>query len=386
MTILVINNYYKRKNLSKVDQIAHALRYVGKSKHEIWSFSEINEKKIPDDVEAIILSGSSASLQNQDHASIYRAEIELIKQVEVPVLGICFGHQLIGKAFGSQIRALPRFIRGFRIVKILEPNEIFSSWKKGNEIILSQSHRDRLTDLPDGFFRLAKSESCKIEAMKHERKPIYGVQAHIERGSDKKPDGWQILQNFIACVDLNIEQRKIVNLIECLSETSKTTGKGRRFSWNTFNGSMTCNVVKTYLKKYLRADLKVVGPAFIKGSPTEFDLLVVDRKSRSANFIEAYDDESVRLVIEVKSHGTYNQDALRRIRAIFDNIVEDYSAKCVYLAIRESGKPKRRGSKNWIKITKDILSPHHVFVLRDSRTKEYYLNQWSKFIKIANSV
>ena len=53
MTILIINNYYKPENLGKIGQIVHALRTVEKTRHEIWNFSEINEKKIPNDVEAM---------------------------------------------------------------------------------------------------------------------------------------------------------------------------------------------------------------------------------------------------------------------------------------------------------------------------------------------
>lgn len=87
MTIVIVNNYFKKENLGKAAQIAHSLRKVGKSKHEIWVFSEISEKKIQNDVEAVVLSGSAARLQNQDHASMYTAEIELVTQVEVPVLG-----------------------------------------------------------------------------------------------------------------------------------------------------------------------------------------------------------------------------------------------------------------------------------------------------------
>ena len=64
MTILIINNYYKEKNLKKVNQVSQALRKVGKSNHEIWHFSEINKKSIKNDIEAIVLSGSAAHLQN----------------------------------------------------------------------------------------------------------------------------------------------------------------------------------------------------------------------------------------------------------------------------------------------------------------------------------
>ena len=58
--------------------------------------------------------------------------------------------------------------------------------------------------------------------------------------------------------------------------------------------------------------MKIVGPAFIKGLPMEFDLLVVNEESKLEAFTDAYDPESISLVIEVKSHGTYSQDALKR--------------------------------------------------------------------------
>lgn len=200
MAILIINNYYKERNLSKVNQVSQALRKLGKSKHEIRHFSEIVKRSIEDDIEAIVLSGSAAHLQNPDQASMYSVEVEIIRKVDIPIFGICFGHQLIGNAFGSQIHALPQPIRRFISVKIIDPNEIFSSWKKGAGLTLCQSHQDCLTNIPEGFIRLAESESCKIEAMKHEKKPIYGVQAHVERATNEHPDGLQILRNFMSNV------------------------------------------------------------------------------------------------------------------------------------------------------------------------------------------
>jgi len=200
MTILIINNYYKERNLNKANQVCQALRKIGKSKHEIRHFSEITKKSIKDDIEAIVLSGSAAHLQNPDQASMYSAEVEIVRKVDIPIFGICFGHQLVGNAFGSQIHALPQPIRSFISVKIIDPNEIFSSWKKGAGLTLCQSHQDCLTNIPEGFIRLAASESCKIEAMKHEKKPIYGVQAHVERATNEHPDGWQILRNFVSNV------------------------------------------------------------------------------------------------------------------------------------------------------------------------------------------
>ncbi|MEM3566122.1 MAG: hypothetical protein QXK18_04540 [Candidatus Bathyarchaeia archaeon] len=183
-------------------------------------------------------------------------------------------------------------------------------------------------------------------------------------------------------IDLNFEQKEIVDLIEKLSITSKVAQKGRRFSWNRYNGNMTCNVVKDYLNRHLKGNgMEAVGPAFICGYPNEFDLLVVDASAQPGKYTDAYHYESVYAVVELKSHGTYSEDALRKIKEVFDDLVKQYSLKCAYIAVRESGKPKRKGTKNWVEITRNTLAPHKVFVLSDSRTKELYSNQWREFLE-----
>lgn len=181
------------------------------------------------------------------------------------------------------------------------------------------------------------------------------------------------------------EQEEIVLKIERLSKTSENTGVGGRFSWNKYNGNVTCNVVKHYLSKRLRWGLKAVGPTFIKGLPMEFDVLIVDKKAVREKFTGAYDAKSVHLIVEVKSHGTYSEEALKRVKKTFEMLNKEYGLSCVYLAIRESGKPKR-GGKNWINITKEILNPYNVYVLSDSRTKDLYPNEWRNFIEHVNSL
>jgi GMP synthase-like glutamine amidotransferase len=214
MAILIINNYPSEKDLFKIDKIKNALLKLRKDKVITWSFSEINDQSPPVGIEAIVLSGSDSHLDRPDDLEMYNSEIELIKKANIPILGICFGHQLIGVAFGSKLHPLPDYIRGFKNVKILQPDEIFSLWKEGEVIYLEQYHKDSLFELPQGFVCLAESESCKIEAMKHQTRPIYGIQAHIERATDENPHGLQILKNFL---DNVVEKYTIPRIVETKS-------------------------------------------------------------------------------------------------------------------------------------------------------------------------
>jgi len=118
---------------------------------------------------------------------------------------------------------------------------------------------------------------------------------------------------------LDCEQKEIV----CLIERPSKTEKGRRFVWNKFNGNLTCNVMKKYSRRRLKTDLEVVGPAFINGYLTEFDLMVVDAGSKPEEFTNAYKSESIHLVMEVKSHGTHSEKALKRIKDIFEDLTRE---------------------------------------------------------------
>jgi len=171
-----------------------------KKKYVVWRYREIDIQNIPGQIEAVILSGSEAHIKDQGCFSKYQTEIDFIRQIDVPVLGICFGHQLIAKASGSKIKSLENRSNDFQKVRILEPDEIFSTWKLGDEILVCQSHKDYVAAIPSEFVCLAVSQvqsKKTIEGMKHKSKPVYGVQAHIERATKEKPDGRQVLENFI---------------------------------------------------------------------------------------------------------------------------------------------------------------------------------------------
>jgi GMP synthase (glutamine-hydrolysing) len=93
---------------------------------------------------------------------------------ELPILGICLGHQIIAEVFGGSVRQA-------------EVGEYAEA--------LITVDSDEVTSLPKGFEKLAHSDSCEIEAMRHKELPIFGVQFHPE--VEHTPKGPDLFKNFL---------------------------------------------------------------------------------------------------------------------------------------------------------------------------------------------
>lgn len=189
MTVLIINNYVEKKDFWRAQKIGDILNGWG-YKYQIIHFSKI-QKIDPNKFDAIILSGSSYNL-SLEPPEPFREEMNLITNSKVPVLGLCFGHQLVAKAFGSQIKT-GKLIQGFRPVRIVKNDRIFNHCS--SKIYLRQNHQCYVENISDEQV-LATSDTCKIEAIKIGL--AYGFQAHLERADDKHPDGLKILCAFLS--------------------------------------------------------------------------------------------------------------------------------------------------------------------------------------------
>lgn len=104
--------------------------------------------------------------------------LEYAKNLSYPILGICLGHQIIAKAYGGEVGPAGAESYAQIEIAIKDEDDIFKGL--GSSMKVWASHKDEVKKLPSNFRVLASSPICEIEAMKHEKRPIYGVQFHPE--------------------------------------------------------------------------------------------------------------------------------------------------------------------------------------------------------------
>ena len=145
--------------------------------------------------EKIILSGGPSSVNKEPADSMSSVVINKILEGEwkIPLLGICYGHQLIAHLAGGKVEKGESAEYGLSEVEIDNEDEILKNLPK--KINVWVSHFDQITKLPETFIPLAHSKTCKVEAMKHVKLNVYGLQFHPEVWHTEH--GEDILKNFL---------------------------------------------------------------------------------------------------------------------------------------------------------------------------------------------
>ncbi|MDW8049175.1 MAG: glutamine-hydrolyzing GMP synthase [Nitrososphaerota archaeon] len=147
---------------------------------------ELNERL---NVRGLILSGGPLSVYEERAP---RLNTELL-DVGLPVLGICYGHQLLAYMAGGVVKPAERGEYGVTYVNITKPVGALEGLSPREKVWMS--HSDAVYDLPEEYEVLAYTENCPIAAFKHKSKPIFGVQWHPEVIHTE--NGLLILKNFI---------------------------------------------------------------------------------------------------------------------------------------------------------------------------------------------
>ena len=176
-------------------QYAHL---IARRVRECGAFSEICPPNVSVDIlrsaAGIVLSGGPQSVYDAGSPQADHRIFEL----DIPVLGICYGHQWIGHALGGKVTSGHTKEYGPAEITVAEGGgyllkglpERFTVW---------MSHGDEVSELPPGFHRIASSDGCLNTAMAHESKHIFGVQFHLEVTHTQ--NGGEILKRFVELCD-----------------------------------------------------------------------------------------------------------------------------------------------------------------------------------------
>jgi GMP synthase (glutamine-hydrolysing) len=142
----------------------------------------------------IILSGGPASVYDREAPRVSRELLEL----GVPVLGICYGMQLIADLLGGKVGRSEAREYGIANIRGQWGSPLFlgiEEFRHNMEIPVWMSHGDRIDRLPEGFSPIARSASSPVAAMSNHEATIFGVQFHPE--VVHTPRGKEILSNFL---------------------------------------------------------------------------------------------------------------------------------------------------------------------------------------------
>jgi GMP synthase-like glutamine amidotransferase len=159
---------------------------------------------------ALVIGGNLTDWALYDSADL-AGILATIRAASVPILGICAGHQLIGRAHGApwgplgalrpeEIDPDPAFApgqrkeHGFFSVAIDQQCPLFRGLPSRSTFF--QYHYWQLDDVPAGFVIRAHSSWSRIQAMERRDLPVFGVQFHPERYESAYPDGATVLRNF----------------------------------------------------------------------------------------------------------------------------------------------------------------------------------------------
>lgn len=156
---------------------------------EIIPYDYTIEKIKAKNPKGIIFTGGPNSVYGEDTPTVDKE----IFNLGVPVLGICYGDQLMAHLLGGKVSTAPVREYGKTNVTLDNTSKLFEGI--GPEGIAWMSHTDYISEAPKGFKIIAHTEVCPVAAMENEEQKLYGVQFHAE--VEHTQFGQKMLQNFI---------------------------------------------------------------------------------------------------------------------------------------------------------------------------------------------
>ena len=301
---------------------------------EIHPFHKI--PVITDEIKGIILSGSPASVRDANSPQIRTQGI----MGKLPLLGVCYGAQLLAQQNGGEVKASNNREYGRSILnEITLDNPLFNGMSKGSQVWMS--HADTITNIPDNFELTGSTNDVKVAAFQVKGEDTYGIQFHPE--VTHTTEGKILLKNFVvnickarqdwtpaSFIDSTIEELKhklgndkvVLGLSGGVDSTVAAMLLNRAIGKNLYcifvdNGLLRKDEFETVLDSYKHQGLNIVG---VNAKDRFLDALegVSDpetkRKIIGGIFIDVFDEEAHK-VTDVKwlGQGTIYPDVIESV-------------------------------------------------------------------------
>jgi GMP synthase (glutamine-hydrolysing) len=282
---------------------------------EIYPYNNIPE--ITEVTKGIILSGSPHSVREENAPNV---DLEALFS-KAPVLGVCYGAQLIAQQLGGEVSASKvREYGRANLATVANDNALTKNIFNGSQVWMS--HGDTITKLPENASLIATTESIPVAAYKLNNKEVYAIQFHPE--VTHSTDGLTLLKNFVvdvcgctqsftpaSFVDTTVAELKeklgndrvVLGLSGGVDSSVAAALLDRAIGDNLFcifvdNGLLRKNEFETVLEAYKEMGLNVIG---VDASQRFYDALAglsdpeEKRKAIGKAFIEVFDMEAHKI-------------------------------------------------------------------------------------------
>ncbi len=303
-------------------------------------YSEVKPASITKDellnipnLKGIILSGGAASVYDK---SSPKCDKEIFK-LQVPILGICYGHQLIAYLDKGKVLSGTAGEYGITELIIKRSSKILKGLSKNNKALVWMNHKDIVKKLPSNYSVVAKTKNSPIAAFEDNKNKIYGVQFHPEVTHTE--NGLQVLKNFVFDICRAKREWDTSRVIHNIKQEIKDV-IGNRKAVIGLSGGVDSSTAAVLVKEVIGKNLVAVyvdtglmryqETEFIKKVFTKFNLnlKIVDasdkffkalkgvvepekkRKIIGKLFIDVFDEVAIKEKAEVLIQGTIYSDRI----------------------------------------------------------------------------
>lgn len=279
----------KTPQITVLDAGGQYCHLIARRVRDLGVYAEVKPSDTPasqlEERRGIIISGGPASVYEAGSPSVDPEIFEL----GTPVLGICYGLQLMAHNLAGKVSKGVKGEYGLAQLQVLEHDRLFEGFGSGPEVWMS--HRDLVSEVPEDFIVTAKTPTCPIAGMANDWRKLYGIQFHPEVVHTQ--GGKVLLGNFLFAIAGCEQDWEPARQLEELEDEIRRTARGRNVFFFT-SGGVDSTVAFALTLKALgreRVHAAYVDTGLMREGETEFVREAFEKMAgRSFEVVDARED------------------------------------------------------------------------------------------------